>query len=265
MAGKRRRKLFEAIYRGDGRRIRKLLERGVSPHARDEKGSTALYVAAVQGEAWPVGELLAAGASPNVESRGAADGTPLCGAASWGHTAVLRALLAAGADPGMPESDGFTALAWAIRGGSYDAVALLIDAGADPNQSDSQGRTPLLLAAEQGRLALVRLLLEHGADASIADTDGRTARDAALAGAAKDIEPELRADAVQHAPAGSIVETRHTICVHVTYPDGGSHSSVELECSHQQIAALLAGPAEASARPLPRRGRPRPSGASPRV
>jgi ankyrin repeat protein len=239
MPGKRRRKLFEAIYQGDGRRIRKLLERGVSPDARDEKGSTALYVAAVQGEAWPVGELLAAGASPNVESRGTADGTPLCGAASWGHTSVLRALLAAGADPGMPESDGFTALAWAIRGGSYDSVALLLDAGADPNQSDSQGRTPLLLAAEQGRLALVRLLLECGADASIADADGRTARDAALAAAAKDIEPELRADAVAHAPSGSTVETRQTICVHVIYPDGGSHSSVELECSHQQIAALL--------------------------
>jgi ankyrin repeat protein len=241
MSAKRRRKLFEAIYRGDGRRIRKLLEHGVSPGARDEKGSTALYVAAVQGEAWPVGELLAAGASPNVESRGHADGTPLCGAASWGHTAVLRTLLAAGADPGMPEADGFTPLAWAIRGGSYDSAALLLDAGADPNRRDGQGRTPLLLAAEQGRLALVRLLLEHGADPSIADADGRTPRDAALATAATDVEPELRAGAVQHAPPGSTVETRHTISVQVTYPDGGSHSSIELECSHEAIATLLSG------------------------
>jgi ankyrin repeat protein len=160
---------------------------------------------------------------------------------------VLRALLTAGADPGMPESDGFTALAWAIRGGSYDSVALLLDAGADPNQTDRQGRTPLLLAAEQGRLSLVRLLLENGADANIADATGRTPRDAALARAATDVEPELRAEAVAHAPAGSTVETRHTICVHVTYPDGGSHSSVELECSHERIVSLLGDGAAAGA------------------
>jgi hypothetical protein len=82
----------------------------------------------------------------------------------------------------------------------------------------------------------------------MADAEGRTPRDAALAAAAKDLEPELRADAVAHAPSGSTVETRHTICVHVIYPDGGSHSSVELECSHEQIARLLARPA-AQARP----------------
>ena len=86
-------KLFEAIYAGDGRRVRKLLKRGVSPNATDAHGSTALYIAAVQGEAWPVGELLAAGARPNVESGGDAEGTPLCGAASWGHTSVLRRII----------------------------------------------------------------------------------------------------------------------------------------------------------------------------
>src|ERR1700712_1694810 len=93
---KRARKLFEAIYRGDGRKVRKHLKRGVPANVRDEHGSTALYIASVQGEAWPVGELLAAGASPDRRSLGDSDGTPLCGAASWGHTSVLRALLEAG-------------------------------------------------------------------------------------------------------------------------------------------------------------------------
>src|SRR3954471_11333405 len=116
MSGKRKQKLFEAIYRGEGRKVRRQLRQGVSPNARDERGSTALYIASVQGEAWPAGELLAAGASPDLESGGDADGTPLCGAASWGHTAVLRALLEAGADPDRAEADGFTPLAWAVAG-----------------------------------------------------------------------------------------------------------------------------------------------------
>jgi ankyrin repeat protein len=248
MSGTRnkKQKLFDAIYIGDGRRIRKLLRRGVSPNARDAHGSTALYIAAVQGEAWPVGELLAAGASPDLRSRGDSDGTPLCGAASWGHTAALRDLLAAGADPNLAEADGYTPLAWAVSGGSLDAAWMLLDAGADPNQPDAHGRTPLHRAAEQGRLSLVRLLLEHGADATMADQDGRTSYDAANARAGRDIEPELRSDTVKHAPAGSTVETRRTICVHVTYPDGGGGSGLELELSHQEIAALLARAAESS-------------------
>jgi ankyrin repeat protein len=239
MSGKKRQKLFEAIYQGDGRRVRKLLARGVSPNARDKGGSTALYVASVQGEAWPAGELLAAGAKPNDPSGGDSDGTPLCGAASWAHLPVMRALLAAGADPCKAEADGFTPLAWAIRGGSQEAVAMLLEAGADPNQTEGHGRTPLLLAAERGRLALVRLLIEAGADASLADNEGRTPREVAVARAGMENETRLRAEALQLAPPGSTAETRHTISIYVTYPDGSGHASNELECSHDEIAALF--------------------------
>lgn len=249
MSGKRKqtRKLFEAIYGGDGRKVRKLLQRGLSPNARDEHGSTALYVAAVQGEAWPLGELLAAGARPNVVSRGDSDGTPLCGAASWGHAAAVRGLLEAGADPGLAEADGFTPLAWAVTGGSCDTVEMLLDAGADPNRPDAHGRTPLYRAAEHGQLALARLLLEHGADVTIADADGLSPIDVARAKAGTDVEAALRARAEEHAPAGSSVEIRRTISVHVSNADGGGRT-LEIECSHQAIADLLA-PSEPTSRP----------------
>jgi uncharacterized protein len=241
---KRKRKLFNAVTVGDERRVKKQLERGASPNARNEDGTTALYLAAVQGEVWTVGALLAAGALPNVESGGDAEGTPLegtplCAAASWGHRGVVRSLLAAGADPNMPESDGFTPLIWAARGGWYECARDLLDAGADPNQAGHGGTTPLHLAAQEGWLRLVRLLLERGADPRVADEDGRTPWAAANAWIGKDIEAELRRRARDSSPEGSVIEVRHTISVEVTHPDGGGLNS-KLECSHGEIAALLA-------------------------
>ncbi len=47
--------------------------------------------------------LLAAGASPDTESGIGSEGTPLCGAACWGHTEAGRALLEHGADPNLRE------------------------------------------------------------------------------------------------------------------------------------------------------------------
>lgn len=240
MSGKkaRKRKLFKAIYRGDGRRVRALLDRGVSANARSTEGSTALYTAAVQGEAWAVGELLAAGASPNAVPPGDEDGTPLCGAASFGHHHVLRALLLAGADPNKREADGFTPLLWAVSGGWYDCAVELLSAGADPDLADDTGRTPLHAAARQGRLQLVRLLLEHGADADLVDATGHTAWAIADARVGIDLEAELRDDLLEHAPPGSVAECRRTITVEVRDADGRRASST-LECSHPEIAALL--------------------------
>jgi ankyrin repeat protein len=241
MAGKqkRKRKLFNAVLVGDERRVKKQLERGASPNARDENGSTALYVASVQGEVWTVAALLAAGALPNAESGGDSEGTPLCGAASWGHRGVMRSLLAGGADPNLAEADGFTPLIWAARGGWYECSVDLLDAGADPNQADRGGRTPLHLAAQEGWLRVVRLLLEQGADPRVADEEGQTPWAAANAWIGKDIEAELRRRAREFSPEGSVIEVRHTISVEVAHPDCGGFGS-KLECSHREIAAVLA-------------------------
>ena len=89
MSGKRKHKLFEAIYRGDGRKVRKHLSTASRRTRGTTDGSTALYLAAVQGEVWTVGALLAAGALPNVESGGDAEGTP------GGHAALRRGELGA--------------------------------------------------------------------------------------------------------------------------------------------------------------------------
>jgi ankyrin repeat protein len=68
-----------------------------------------------------------AGADPDRESGTGDEGLPLCAAACWGHTAAVRELLAAGADPYAREDAGHgrTAVEWAAAGGHDHVVELL--------------------------------------------------------------------------------------------------------------------------------------------
>ena len=93
--------------------------------------------------------------------------TPLTQAAVRNDAAALRQLLAAGhtADEG---GDSWTALIWASRSGSIEAISLLLDSGADVNlpgpTGDNWDATPLQHAILQRQPAAVRLLLDRGAD-----------------------------------------------------------------------------------------------------
>ncbi|MGP3920902.1 ankyrin repeat domain-containing protein [Nonomuraea sp. 10N515B] len=125
----------------------------MSPDEPDEDGSTALYRAAVQGDADLVRMLLAAGADPDRESGGDTEGLPLCAAACWGHIEVVAALLDAGADPDRREDEGvadMTALHWAASNEHLAVVNALLERGAGPDARNAAGRTALSHAAEQG-------------------------------------------------------------------------------------------------------------------
>ena len=105
--------------------------------------------------------LLAAGAC----ARG--PDTPLAQAAVRNDAAALRQLLADGHEADEA-GDSWTALIWASRSGSIDAINVLLDAGADVNLPGSTGddwdATPLQHAILQRQPAVVRLLLDRGAD-----------------------------------------------------------------------------------------------------
>ena len=93
--------------------------------------------------------------------------TPLTRAALRNDVAALRQLLDDGheADEG---GDSWTALIWASRSGSIEAINLLLDSGANVNLPGSTGdnwdATPLQHAILQRQPAAVRLLLDRGAD-----------------------------------------------------------------------------------------------------
>src|SRR5215831_7599939 len=93
--------------------------------------------------------------------------TPMTQAAVRNDVAALRQLLDDGhkADEG---GDSWTALIWASRSGSIEAMKLLLDSGADINLArsteDNWAATPLQHAILQRQTAAVRLLLDRGAD-----------------------------------------------------------------------------------------------------
>lgn len=208
-----------------------LLEAGADPNIVDASGMGPLYAAAdmhrlAVGHGRPnpkpsglldavdiVRLLLEHGADPNAElarpimqrqhtfgdSSLGEGATPFLRAAKSGDVALMRLLLAAGADPLHTMPNGATALMYAAGLGwrdgsplapSYDqgseaeaveAIALLLEHGLDPNAQDKDGNTALHAAVTgRGSEEIVRFLAgEGGADLSIRNAREQTALDAA--------------------------------------------------------------------------------------
>ncbi|SCL21033.1 Ankyrin repeat-containing protein [Micromonospora pallida] len=125
-------RLMAALLRDDLPAALTFVRAGADPNAAGRDGTTPLYLASVQNVPVVVRILLTAGADPNVESGHGDEGTPLTGAAAWGHVDVVRELLAHGADPNLREDhgSGLSPLDWAVRGGHSETEALLVAAGA---------------------------------------------------------------------------------------------------------------------------------------
>ena len=110
---------------------------------------------------------LAAGANPRAITS-PYDGTALIAAAHLGHVAVVRELIQAGAPLDHVNNLGWTALLEAIILGDGGArhteiVRALVAAGAGPGLADREGTTPLAHARSRGYREMVRILEEAGA------------------------------------------------------------------------------------------------------
>jgi ankyrin repeat protein len=207
-----------------------LLERGADPNIADSVGMGALYAAVdINTLPWMFGRpeiaapskitagrliemLLEHGANPNARltavqtQRAHTDGDPSLGvgstafmrAAKAGDTAVMKLLLAHGADPNLVQKNGNTALMLAAGLGYRDgnmavptrdrgttqeilaALQLCLDHGADVNAQGANGDTALHDAVTgRGDVEIIRYLVEHGASIQIKNARGQTALDAA--------------------------------------------------------------------------------------
>jgi len=101
-------------------------------------------------------------------------------AAAEGHTAVVRALIDAGADIDATLESGFTPFFFAVREGHIDVVRAFLEEGVDVNATLQRrgtgpsgpplyapvrkGTSPLLLAVQNGHFELAIALVDAGAD-----------------------------------------------------------------------------------------------------
>lgn len=147
--------LMWAALAGDDETVRAVLAAGADPNVKRDR-QTPVRLLWARGRVAAVLDLVAAGADPN--STVEPYSQPLVAvAAQSGDTAVVRALLEAGAKaaPG--------ALYGAAAGGHVETVRALVAAGAKPDAKDMVDRTPLLRALQLGHVEVARLLVEAGA------------------------------------------------------------------------------------------------------
>ncbi len=140
---------------------------------QDAKGRTPLSIAAREGDAARIRQLLDAGAA--VDARSASMNiTPLMGAANRTNAAPLvRLLLDAGADPTAAARNGAGALARAVLGGDVEAAQMLLEAGANPRGAVTKAppnTTPIWVAVAFKRPEMLDLLLAHGAEVNLGDS-----------------------------------------------------------------------------------------------
>jgi ankyrin repeat protein len=199
--------LMHAAAKGHLNNVRHLLEAGANTGAVDRNGDTALGAAVRFGRVRIVEFLLARGADPNHHGPGADNSgySPLMRAVARDipapdALAMVKSLLAKGAEPNVERAKGETAYTFArryghqaaadellrsgardetpyadlaaeqallkaIRLGDTDKVESLLARAVDPRYRDPvTGVTPLACAAWHGNIELMERLLERGAD-----------------------------------------------------------------------------------------------------
>jgi hypothetical protein len=101
-------------------------------------------------------------------------GTALHGATLREHTAVMRLLLEAGANPSHADFNQVAPLHTAARIGNAEVLSLLLEFGAAKDTPDSLGETPCDWAVQSGKEASLRLLLgkKYGYSQDLPSTPG---------------------------------------------------------------------------------------------
>jgi len=160
--GHQRTALHVAAHAGHQEAVRALVKGGADPRALDARRYDIVTIAAVRDDEAMVRLAISLGSDPRAITSPYA-GTALIAAAHLGHDGVVRALIEAGAPLDHVNNLHWTALIESIvlgdGGPRHTAcVKALLDAGADPHLADGQGVPPLTLARSRGYRAMAELL-----------------------------------------------------------------------------------------------------------
>ncbi len=164
--------LIEAAGRGDRSEVRRLLERGASVRATDQRGRTPLIAAAYGNHVRVARELLRAGADPDEKDATVQSAYLIATSEVGDDPALLELLLAAGADVAARDSFNGTGLIRAAERGFPDIVAVLLAAGVEVDHVNRLGWTALheaIILGDGSRpyVEVVRLLVDAGADVDL--------------------------------------------------------------------------------------------------
>ncbi len=185
-----------AVTGGKADVVKVLLDHNVNVNSADKDGNTPLHVASQSGNLEVVKALLAKGADVNaltMKITPAGKGgnpfrapvgqqTALLLAAKANHEDVMRALVAAGANPKIKGQDGTTLLMAAAGSGHLDVVKYAYELDPDLTAVTTRKST-VMHAAVMGTLqvstqaeicSVIRFLAEKGADVDPEDVNGRT-------------------------------------------------------------------------------------------
>ena len=160
--GQGRTALHVAAFTSHAAAARALVAGGAQANALDAQRYDIVTIAAVRNDVAMLRLALALGASArNVTSP--YDGTALIAAAHLGHDEVVRELIRGGAPLDHVNNLGWTAALEAVilgDGGPRHVAGLraLVEAGADPGLPDRQGVTPLEHARRRGYAEMVAVL-----------------------------------------------------------------------------------------------------------
>jgi len=166
-----------AARNADAAALARELAAGAAVNSRNRLGESALVIVLKKDRVDLANVLIDAGADVNLA---AVNGiTPLMAAAYGGHDAIVKRLLAKGADIRAVDRLQKNAMVYAAGEGHTEVVMTLVGAGMAPNDVYANDLTPLMWAAGFGKTATVRALLAAGADASRKDNRGKTAADMA--------------------------------------------------------------------------------------
>lgn len=155
--------LLHAVKKGDITKVKLLIAQKLSVDSIDSSDpykSTALHLAAENGNAEMVTLLLNLGAEVDKRRQDDHKRTPLHLAAANNHANVVKILLDHGADMNKVGTVGMTALYRAATQNCIEVVRLLLLYGADIDKTDALlGMTALQSAIVRGNTKIVRLLI----------------------------------------------------------------------------------------------------------
>ena len=166
-------RLVEAVKHQDAETVQTLLQEEIDVNATQPDGATALHWAAHWDAVETAGQLIRAGAHPDVVNDYGV--TPLSLACSDASGAMVEMLLEAGADPNLALPSGETPLMTAARTDNLGGVKALVSHGAAVNAKEATlGQTALMWALSRNHLVVARTLVDSGADVKARSDTGFT-------------------------------------------------------------------------------------------